>query len=187
MGTGDLLSGFQGAQDENRLLAFLKHECPVHGVVLTRERNAARQPQAQSCRLEYGAMFSYRRAMRRTRIIEGWPAYHPKGHRPPHDFDAPNQLILPGRFAGQSYRHEIFQFADAVRREKAGDQHIGFRPIELFRPDVLSARADLEPPALLVVQDGGKDARRIEEGHTDQSIEPFIPTSAAVRILPMMP
>src|SRR4029077_635345 len=95
-------------------------------------------------------------------IIEGRMAPHPKGHRPSRDSDAPNQLILPGRFARQTYRHEIFKFADTVRREKAGEQHVGSRPIELLRPDTILAGRVLEPASLLVVQDGGEDARRIE-------------------------
>src|SRR5580765_520043 len=104
-------------------------------------------------------MFSDCRPMPEPRIIKGRTASHAKSQRSPRDFDAPNQLILPGRFAGQAYRHEIYEFSDTVRREKAGDQHVGFRPIELFCPDAFPLWCDLEPASLLVVQDGGKDAR----------------------------
>ncbi len=123
------------------------------------ERNVARQCQVQDGRLKDGAMWSNRCTMRRTRIIEGRTAFHPKGQRPSRDSDAPNQLILPWRFARQAYRHEIYQFSDTVRREKAGDQHVGFRPIELFRADAFPLGCDLEPASLLVVQDGGEHAR----------------------------
>ena len=154
-----LLSGLQGAQYENRLLAFLKRECRMDALAVAGERNGTRQSQAQDGRLKDGAMFFDRYAMRHTRIIEGRTASHSKGQRSPRDSDAPNQLILPGRFARQADRHEIFEFADAVRREKASDQHIGFRPIELFRPNAFPLGRDLEPASLLVVQDGGEHAR----------------------------
>ena len=59
--------------------------------------------------------------MRHARIIEGRTASHAKRQRSPRDFDASNQLILPWRFARKAYRHEIYEFPDTVRREKAGD------------------------------------------------------------------
>ena len=127
--------------------------------------------------------------MRRTRIIEGRTASHAKRQRSPRDFDAPNQLILPGRVARQAYRHEIYQFSDTVRREKAGDQYVGFRPIELFRRDAFPLGRDLEPASLLVVQDGGEHARRIEEGnaepingtvHADERRRPHVADDAVI-------
>ena len=59
-------------------------------------------------------------------------------------------------------RHEIHNLDNAVIREKAGDQYIGIWPIQLFFSDPFTERLNLEISAFFVVQNPGKNARRIE-------------------------
>ena len=46
--------------------------------------------------------------------------------------------------------------------QETRDEDRGVRPVELLVPEVVAGRGNPEAPALLIVQDRGKDAWRIE-------------------------
>jgi hypothetical protein len=60
--------------------------------------------------------------------------------------------------------HEVRHLADAVRCQEPGDQHRGFREVQLLGHVVSVHRRDLEVAATIGVQQGGEYARRIESG-----------------------
>ena len=63
--------------------------------------------------------------------------------------------------SGSADRHVVRDLPDPVGREEARDEHVGVRPVELFGVTRLRIGRDLEPPALLIVEDGREDARGV--------------------------
>ena len=61
--------------------------------------------------------------------------------------------------------HEIGDLGDTVVAEEARDQDVGFRKVELFTAR-LADQADLEEPALGVIEESGKNARRVKPRQT---------------------
>jgi hypothetical protein len=59
--------------------------------------------------------------------------------------------------------------------------------MKMFRPDTVPTGCDLEPPPFWSSKMAAKTLGESKKGTQNQSIEPFMPTSAAVRMLPMMP
>jgi hypothetical protein len=95
-------------------------------------------------------------------VIESRTAFQPEGQSPANHAHSPNQFIRHGPCPSDG--HVILDFADAIGMEKSGDEDGGVGPIELFLP-----------------------LGESKCGRQSQSIEPFSPTKAAVRKLPMTP
>ena len=64
--------------------------------------------------------------------------------------------------AGAADRHVVLHLGHVVGVQEAGDEDSGVRPVELLVAELVAGRGDPEAPALLVVQDGGEDAGRVE-------------------------
>jgi hypothetical protein len=108
-------------------------------------------------------------------------------HGASHHLDPPDELVPVARFGRHVHRHVVGDLANAIGREKAGDQDVGVRPVELLVGDSLPARRNLEAAALLVVQDGGETLGESKWGKQSQSMAPSFPTRAAVCVPPMIP
>src|SRR5262245_34810972 len=61
-----------------------------------------------------------------------------------------------------SDRHVILDLAHPLVLQEARDEDRGVRPVELLVAQIGACRGNPEATALLIVQDRGKDARRIE-------------------------
>jgi hypothetical protein len=59
-------------------------------------------------------------------------------------------------------RHEVLHLADAVGGQKPRDEHVGVGQVELLDVAAAVDRCNLEPAALVGVEDAAEDARRIE-------------------------
>ena len=127
--------------------------------------------------------------MRRSSVVEGRVALHPKLEAAPDRLDPPDQLVLPARQSGKAYRHEILNLPDAVWREKPRDQNVRVRPIELFGSAAFAYRSDLKAAAFPVIENGAEDTRGIEVGkaepvdravHADQGRRSHIADDAVV-------
>src|SRR5215472_8092695 len=97
-----------------------------------------------------------------TSIIKGGAATDRDPHRTLDAVDAPAKMAMPGRVGGQPYRHEIFQFSDAIGEQESRHQDVCRRPIELFAPHLIADRADLKATSFVVVQNCAKDAWSVE-------------------------
>src|SRR5262249_43290493 len=106
-------------------------------------------------------------------IVEGRVALHPESHASAHHLYAAHYLPPPGRRYIPSDRHVIGDLRDSVRREEPRDEDVRFRPIKLFVSAYFGHGRDLEISALLVIEDGGKDARGIEPGKTEPINRPI--------------
>jgi hypothetical protein len=94
-----------------------------------------------------------------TGVIEGGRTLHPEGHLSADHLDPPDQLVAPVAVRGAADRHVVRDLRDPFGREEAADEDVGVRPVELLAGNALRSRGYLEAPALLVVEDGGEDAR----------------------------
>jgi hypothetical protein len=88
-----------------------------------------------------------------------------KGHPAADDANLANQFMR--HHAGTAEGHVIFDLAHAVVIQEPCDENGGVRPVELHAAEVLAGRGDAEATTLLIVEDGGKDARRIEAGQAE--------------------
>jgi hypothetical protein len=61
-------------------------------------------------------------------------------------------------------RHEALHLAYALLAQEARDEDVRVREVELPRRPVLGDRCDAIVAALLLVEDRGEDARRVERG-----------------------
>src|SRR6266852_3588326 len=72
-------------------------------------------------------------------------------------------------------RHEVRDLRHPLRGEKARQENIGIWQIELLLTGIRKLWGNLKPPALLGVQESGKDGGRIEVGKcqkVDRAIHP---------------
>ncbi len=176
-------------EGEDGTLAFLQPEVRRHAISIHRQRHAARQAQAEAVRMEHSTLFGHLRPMRVAGVVECGPALQPEGHRPAHRGDPAQQPAAGAHTGLPTHRHEVADFADAVGSEKAGDQHVGARPVELLVRRHRAAGPDHEAAALLIVEDRGEDAGRIEVGvaepvdravHADQCHGVHVPDDPVV-------
>ena len=81
-----------------------------------------------------------------------------KGNHSSNRLHHTDQLMSALILGVQSDGHVVYDLPHSVRRQKAGHQHVALRVIELLVGHALGFRRDLEPPTLLVVEDGGENA-----------------------------
>ena len=107
--------GFNASKHENDRLSFLKRECRPDAAIIARQWNRGDKSKAQCRRMKGRPLFRHLGLMRCARVIEGGMASQPKLHAAPHDFHPANQMIVPWGVRSQASRHEILDFADAIR------------------------------------------------------------------------
>jgi hypothetical protein len=71
--------------------------------------------------------------------------------------------------------------------KKPGHQHVAVGPVPLRRAVVLRRGSDLELSSLVAIEEVAKTLGESKCGKHNQSIDPVVPTRAAVRISPMTP
>lgn len=126
--------------------------------------------------------------MRSPGVIERRMTANPKLHLPLRYPNPADQLMLPWRLEWQANRHEILNFGDAARRMEARHKHVGIRPVELFRGEIsVPMTVSSNRPPFSSSSMAANTLGESKCGQHSQSIDPFRPTSAAVRMFPMMP
>ena len=165
--------GAEPAQHECSLLSLAEREVGDHAAVVESERHRSGQTKAQPGPVEAGAVLAEMGLVLGAGVVEGGAALHVKRDAAADDADSPDQFLR--HRAGAADRHVILDLTHAVVVQKARDEDVGVRPVELLVPEIVAGRGNPEAPALLVVQDGGEDARRIEVRQTqpvDGAIHP---------------
>jgi hypothetical protein len=110
--------------------------------------------------------------MRGPPIVKAGRADHAKADFAADRLDAAHQVM---RLFDLLHRHTVRNLCHPVRGQKARQEDIGIREIQLFLARVYQPRRNLKPPALLPVEQGGKDGGRVEvgKGHkVDGAIHP---------------
>ena len=101
-----------------------------------------------------------------TSVIEGRPALHLKRQRTEYGADPPYDLMtMTIARDSPSGGHEVGQFGGAARGQKTGNEDVGFGPVELLADHIIVNGRNLEVAALLVIENGCKDAGGIEVRH----------------------
>ena len=59
-------------------------------------------------------------------------------------------------------RHEVSYLGDAVFREETRNQYVGIREVKLLGSHMIESRLNAEEPALVGIEQGSEDGRRIE-------------------------
>ena len=95
-------------------------------------------------------------------VVESGTAMEPIVDLAAHRGDPADELA----FLIWPNRHEIHDLSYPVGREKSGDQDIGIRKIELLLFHLAEIRPDAKVAAIVVIEEPGKDAGRIELGET---------------------
>src|SRR3712207_988890 len=99
-------------------------------------------------------------------VIECRRTLHPEVHLSANHFEPADELVASVTILGHVYRHIVRDLRYPVERKEPRDEDIGVGPVELFAGYTLRNRGNLEASALLVVEDGGEDARGVEMRQT---------------------
>ena len=59
-------------------------------------------------------------------------------------------------------RHKVGYLRDAMFREETRNQYVGIREVKLLGSHMIESRLNAEEPALVGIEQGSKDGRRIE-------------------------
>jgi hypothetical protein len=125
------------------------------------------------------------------RVIESRETLQSESHRAGNRHDSANDLVRIGLLPPETARlngHKVDHLSYAVTAEKACDQYIGIWEIELLA-SAWGNRTDLEVATSIIVQKGGKYARRIKVReaapvdrtvHADQSHRVKVPYNTVV-------
>src|SRR5712691_4642140 len=97
--------------------------------------------------------------MGRSGIVKARGAEHAKADFAAHCLDAAHQGM--GAFDLLD-RHEIRDLCYPLRGEKARQEDVGIRQIELLLAGIPKPWGNLKPPALVAIEEGRKDSRRVE-------------------------
>src|SRR4026209_2600879 len=110
------------------------------------------------------------------RIVERWLAKQLPINGSTDTVDDPHQVVGEGPGAGlvNLNRHAVVYLRDAVRGDEARDQDVRVWDVHLASRR-LAGRADLELPALLVVQDRAEQRGRVEARQTQPVDRPIPP------------
>jgi hypothetical protein len=120
----------------------------------------------QILRMKPDSLIVERELMGLPAVAEGGKTLEPEAHAAPHCLNPADQPMPAGGLRGVPHRHVVDHLADPVGAEKAGDQDVGFGPVELLVGHVIYRRGDFEVTALLMIQNAGKDARGVKAGMT---------------------
>src|SRR5262245_21258699 len=99
--------------------------------------------------------------MRRPPIVKAGRAKHAKAYIATYRLDATHQVMCLFDFLD---RHEVGNFRHPIRGEKAAQEDIRIRQIELFLTGLHKLWGNLKPPTFLMVKERSKDSGRIEVG-----------------------
>src|SRR5215204_763478 len=149
-------------QDKSCLLALAQREQRSRSPIrLLLQSYVCRQPETHLPRREDRPGLPDRDRVFPTGVVESWPALDAEVHLSPDDPDVACEPVALART--RHGRHEIQGLSQSLRREKTGQEHVRIRQVELLAAGVLD-RAQGKVPALLVVENGTEDARRVEGG-----------------------
>ncbi len=154
-------------QHEDGRLALAQAEGGVNPDAAAFQGDTAHQLERKSLGAEEHAVLARLDFMFRTSIVEGRLAADAKLHLAAGDADTADEPIgRVARLVGGD-RHEILQLPHPFRRQEPRYEHVRVGPVKLLVLDVLVRRGDVEAAPLFIVEEGGKDAGRVEVGKTE--------------------
>jgi hypothetical protein len=98
-----------------------------------------------------------------ARKVKHGTAAHSNRHRAAYARDVANETTSLVCLCLRTDRHVVGDLRDAGAREKSGYEDVAVRPVELLRPELLTARSDGEPATVRIIQNHREHTRRVEE------------------------
>jgi hypothetical protein len=157
-------SAFDLPQHEHRRLPATQGEFGDRRATALLQRHLRRQTKAQARGAEARAFVRDLGLVLFTGVVEGRGTLHPEAHLAAHHPGPPDDLMVSVPVLGDAHGHVVDDLADTVRREEARYEDVRVGPVELLACGSLCRGRYLEASALLVVEDGGEDARGVEMG-----------------------
>ena len=152
-----------GLEHEHAQLVGPDRDARPHVVAVGLERPGGHQVEVQDVALEAGRRPVDLGAVRLAGVVEAWLDPYVERDLPAHPPDPSDQsTMVAGLPRLVVERHQVEDLGDPGLRQVAGDEHGGVGQVHLLGHRVVTDRGDGEPPALLVVQQGGEHGRRIE-------------------------
>src|SRR5689334_17855938 len=108
-------------------------------------------------------------------IVKPWRALKLEAHLAAHRKDPPHQPLPVLTADRLSDRHEVLNLAHTIRSQKAGNQDIGVREVQLLRRPALIYRSYAIATSAARVEDRREDARGVNAGAAvpvDRAISP---------------
>ena len=99
-------------------------------------------------------------------VVERGAAGHSHGDGAADRFDASDDFAETGSAAFDADGHVVDDLDDAVAEEEAGDEDVGFGPVDLLAGGGGGGGGDFEMAAFFLVENSGEDAGGIEVGET---------------------
>ena len=109
--------------------------------------------------------------MRDAAIVEARIAPHPETDLAANRLRSAHEVV---RDPGVLDRHEVRHLGHAAVGEKARQQDVGVRKVELLVHRIVELRRDLKAAAAIGVEQRGKDGRRIERGEAEKVDRPAL-------------
>src|SRR5690349_13925706 len=95
-------------------------------------------------------------------VVKRWSACKGNTHRPFNATDSAVKMVIPARIGRKSHRHEVFQFRNSIPKQESCHQDVRGWQIQLLVSDIFTNSLNLEPPALVVVENCSEDTWRVE-------------------------
>ncbi len=168
---------FFGLREHKSLpLAFPERELAPHAASLPpleRDRRRERERGVGGvCGGEERPLLADGDVMVAAGVVEGWAALHLETHRPAHHPHVAHQARAGAR-PGED-RHKVDDLGHPLGGEEAREQDVGVGQVELLAALVRDG-PEPEASALLVVQDGAEDRRRVERRQAEPVDRPVHP------------
>ena len=149
-------------EHERDALARVQGELRAHAHADLLERDRSRERQREARRLEERSAIAELERVLRPSVVEGRLALEAHVHRAAHAQHAADQTMAVPLARGRLDRHEVLHLADPVGIERARDQDVRVREVQLLRPRAGVGGSDAVVPTAVGVEDRGEDARRVE-------------------------
>ena len=145
------------------------------------------QPDTLPLRREDGAARFYLESVVCAGIVKGGRAFGLEPYSPAHRSHYPHNLVqmnVSGRLSLD--RHEIDYFADSFRTQESSDENIRLGEVHLFFHAGMD-RVDLKEPPFFASRIEANTLGESKCGRQHHSIEPSLPTNAAICRSPITP
>jgi hypothetical protein len=98
----------------------------------------------------------------RAPVVEARGYVDNEVHLPTDCEDLANHAVVVHRLAGLRWGHEVLHLPHSVGRQEARDEDVGVGEVKLLGAPAVAVRRDAEQASVVGIEDGRKDARRVE-------------------------
>ena len=154
--------GLDPLEDEGDRGARAHGELTVDAGLVARHGRRGLEREAEVRRAEHDTVLVLLDLVLVAAVVEARLHFDPEAHLAADSLDAADEPMAMDVLLRLRDRHEALDLPHALLGEEAGDEHVRIGEVELLRRPVLRHRGDAVVAALVLVEDRGEDARRIE-------------------------